>query len=227
VGYYFLFEWRWDGQTPGKKALGLRVLHLDGSPLSLYGALVRNLLRIFDFLPMFYGAGAIIALLSPNNRRAGDLVAGTVVAREKHDATRQVLGIGAAADAFLASAQRPLATMGQNSAATALATTATTPGASTSVANLGPGAPEIVVDAFEAAPDLETLALRSRLKAGDWEMALDFARRRDTLAPAVRARLVGRLSQQLATKAGVDPGPDAEAFVMRVAAEAAQQSARV
>ncbi len=206
-GYYFAFEWLWDGQTPGKRALGLRVLHTDGSPLTLWGSLVRNLLRLFDFLPAFYAAGAVVALLGPNNRRVGDLVANTVVAREKHDATRQVLGIGQAADAFLW-AQNPLAA--SSAASTALTS----------------AREEAVADEFEAAPDLESLALRARLKAGDWEMALDFARRRQSLAPEVRARLAARLAQQLAAKAGIEPGAEAEAFVLRVASQALQQAAR-
>lgn len=213
-GYYFAFEWRWDGQTPGKRALGLRVLHTDGSPLTMWGSLVRNLLRIFDFLPGFYGAGALIALLGPNNRRAGDLVANTIVARERHDATRQVLGIGQAADAFLSSSQNPLQA----------------PSAASSTASIATGSvrerEEAGANEFEEAPDLESLALRTRLKAADWEMALDFARRRESLEPSVRVRLAQRLAQQLAAKAGVEPGADAEAFVLRVAGEAARQTAR-
>ncbi len=216
-GYYFAFEWRWDGQTPGKRALGLRVLHTDGSPLTMWGSLVRNTVRVFDFLPGFYGAGAVIALLGPNNRRAGDLVANTIVAREKHDATRQVLGIGQAADAFLLSAQNPLATANSAPAATS---------ATTSTSAHDEAAQPVAADEFEAAPDLEALALRARLKAGDWEMALDFARRRESLATPVRTRLAARLAQQLAAKANIEAGADAEAFVMRVASEALQQSAR-
>jgi uncharacterized RDD family membrane protein YckC len=204
-GYYFAFEWRWDGQTPGKRALGLRVLHIDGSPLTLWGSLVRNLVRIFDFLPLFYGFGAVITLLGPNNRRAGDLAAGTIVARERHDATAQVLGIAQAADAFLSSNSST-----HNSRTPAHA------------------APLESLDAVEASapPDLEIMALRSRLKAQDWELALDFARRRDTLPAAVRERLATRLAQQLAAKATLQLEGEPEAFVMRVAQEAARQSQR-
>lgn len=218
-GYYFAFEWRWDGQTPGKRALGLRVLHTDGSPLTMWGALVRNLLRIFDFLPGFYGAGALVALLGPNNRRMGDLVANTIVARQNHDATRQVLSIGQAAEAFLSSAQNPL----PDSVAAATSSVA----APTNI--MAPTVERLEAESneFEAAPDLETLALRARLKAADWEMALDFARRREGLAADVRTRLAARLAQQLAAKAGVEPGADAEAFVMRVASEASRRTARV
>jgi hypothetical protein len=49
-----------------------------------------------------YGAGALVALINPLNRRIGDMVAGTIVARERHDARNMVLDIDAAADAFLA-----------------------------------------------------------------------------------------------------------------------------
>ncbi|MDF2439633.1 MAG: hypothetical protein JWN98_617, partial [Abditibacteriota bacterium] len=103
-GYYLAFEWLWDGQTPGKRWLNLRVMMSNGMPLTPWAALVRNLIRIADFLPVGYGIGALLAIVNPNNRRAGDIVAGTVVAREKHDASHHVLSIAQAADAFLAQA---------------------------------------------------------------------------------------------------------------------------
>src|SRR4028119_2221389 len=80
-GYYFLFEWLWDGQTPGKRWLGLRVVQTSGMPITAWESLTRNLLRTVDFLPGLYGAGALVALINPLNRRIGDMVAGTLVAR--------------------------------------------------------------------------------------------------------------------------------------------------
>jgi uncharacterized RDD family membrane protein YckC len=110
LGYGFFFEWLCDGQTPGKRILGLRVMQMGGTPITAWEAMIRSLLRAVDFLPLFYGLGAAVALLSSNNRRIGDLVAGTVVARERHEsAIKHLTDIDAAAAAFLAScAQAPL-----------------------------------------------------------------------------------------------------------------------
>jgi uncharacterized RDD family membrane protein YckC len=119
--YHFLFEWLWDGQTPGKRWLGMRVLHTDGMPAGTWAIMVRNMLRFVDFLPASYGLGAFVALVNPHNRRIGDLVAGTVVARQKHDSSRKhVLDINEAADAFLTS----YAQMRQGQAAPAADSTA-------------------------------------------------------------------------------------------------------
>ena len=83
----FLLEWLamaafevWaDGATPGKRALGLMVLHDDGTPVGWPAALVRNLLRAVDFLPAGYGFGLAAMLLSRDFKRLGDIAAGTVV----------------------------------------------------------------------------------------------------------------------------------------------------
>ena len=84
---YFLIEWFypvvfevWRGATPGKKALGLVVLHDDGTPVNLANSITRNLLRFADFLPFLYAFGLICMLLSRDAKRLGDLAAGTVVA---------------------------------------------------------------------------------------------------------------------------------------------------
>jgi len=49
-GYFAVFEWVWRGQTPGKRWLKLRVIREDGRPISFFEAVVRNLLRLVDFL---------------------------------------------------------------------------------------------------------------------------------------------------------------------------------
>lgn len=83
------FEAAWHGQTPGKRALGLRVLNDDGTPVRWPAALARNLLRAVDFLPAFYGIGLLAMLASRDFKRLGDLAAGTVVV---HHADRAVRG---------------------------------------------------------------------------------------------------------------------------------------
>jgi uncharacterized RDD family membrane protein YckC len=77
--YPALFEVYAGGATPGKKALGLRVIHADGTPVDWPAALIRNLLRAADFLPVFYGFGLVAMLCNRDFQRLGDLAAGTVV----------------------------------------------------------------------------------------------------------------------------------------------------
>ena len=83
----FLTEWfypvLWEvyaaGATPGKKALNLKVVHANGAPVDWPVALIRNLLRAVDFLPVFYGFGLVAMLSNCDFQRLGDLAAGTVV----------------------------------------------------------------------------------------------------------------------------------------------------
>jgi uncharacterized RDD family membrane protein YckC len=82
--YFVIFEWLWNGQTPGKRWLKLRVIREDGRPITFWEAAVRNLLRIFDIMPFpFYSIGLISVFVSTRDQRVGDLVAGTVVVRER------------------------------------------------------------------------------------------------------------------------------------------------
>jgi uncharacterized RDD family membrane protein YckC len=81
-GYFAFLETLWRGQTPGKRAMGLRVMRDGGFPLDGRAALVRNLLRIVDFLPMFYAVGMTAIFLSSRGKRIGDYAAGTLVVRE-------------------------------------------------------------------------------------------------------------------------------------------------
>lgn len=77
--YPVVFEAMWGGQTPGKRAMRLRVVRDDGAPVGWLGAFVRNLLRTVDMLPFGYAIGIASGLLDPWGRRLGDIVAGTVV----------------------------------------------------------------------------------------------------------------------------------------------------
>ena len=82
-GYFMLLEGLGGGRTPGKRALGLRVVHAGGEPLSLRGAVLRNLLRVVDLQPAPSGlAGLACILVSRRAQRLGDLVAGTMVVRD-------------------------------------------------------------------------------------------------------------------------------------------------
>jgi len=81
-GYYAFFEIIWNGQTPGKRKVGIRVIKDDGRPLTPAESIGRNLMRIVDWLPLFYGVGIICAFFSKGNKRLGDLVVGSLVVRE-------------------------------------------------------------------------------------------------------------------------------------------------
>ena len=86
-GYFAIFEWLWNGQTPGKRLLKLRVIREDGRPVTLWEAAARNLIRLFDMMPWvgipFYSIGLISVFASSRDQRVGDFVAGTVVVRER------------------------------------------------------------------------------------------------------------------------------------------------
>jgi uncharacterized RDD family membrane protein YckC len=84
-GYYAIFEALWKGQTPGKRWAGIRVIKDSGRPINAFEAIARNLVRIIDFLPGFYGVGVVTMLLNAKNRRVGDYVAGTLVVHESSD----------------------------------------------------------------------------------------------------------------------------------------------
>jgi uncharacterized RDD family membrane protein YckC len=82
-GYFAIFEVLWNGQTPGKKKEGLRVIKDSGRPITPAEAIGRNLMRIVDQLPALYAVGICCVLLSRQNKRLGDFVAGTIVVHEK------------------------------------------------------------------------------------------------------------------------------------------------
>jgi uncharacterized RDD family membrane protein YckC len=79
--YFVLLEWLWQGQTVGKRLYGLRVIRDDGAPAGFVAVLVRNVIRIVDFLPLFYGLGLLMIIFTSRSQRLGDLAAGTYVVR--------------------------------------------------------------------------------------------------------------------------------------------------
>ena len=87
----FLLEWFYPvafelsraAATPGKRAMNLRVVMDDGMPVTLAASLLRNLLRVVDFLPMLYLTGVLSMLWRADFKRLGDVVAGTLVVHDK------------------------------------------------------------------------------------------------------------------------------------------------
>ncbi len=105
-GYFIWFETRWNGQTPGKRQLGLRVIRDGGYPINIFAAIIRNLVRVMDGMPlvavglvMFGVFGhepglaamgglcillpVLCLLLSGRYQRIGDFVAGTMVVKQR------------------------------------------------------------------------------------------------------------------------------------------------
>lgn len=83
-GYFVYFEGLRDGQTPGKRRMGIRAVHAGGYPLTLRGAVIRNLLRLVDMQPaVSWAVGGLAMLLHPRTRRLGDMAADSLVVRER------------------------------------------------------------------------------------------------------------------------------------------------
>lgn len=88
---YFALEWLYPvlfellpaGATPGKRAMGLKVVMDSGLPVTPAASLVRNLLRVADFMPVFYAFGVACMALRADFKRLGDLAAGTLVVYTK------------------------------------------------------------------------------------------------------------------------------------------------
>jgi uncharacterized RDD family membrane protein YckC len=81
-GYFNFFEWLWNGQTPGKRLLHLRVIKVDGSPVSAVDVLLRNLSRPIDTLGPMGLLGLLMIFVSRKAQRLGDLMARTLVIHE-------------------------------------------------------------------------------------------------------------------------------------------------
>jgi uncharacterized RDD family membrane protein YckC len=80
LGYFILLEWRF-AATLGKRKMRIRVLTAQGAPIGIRESLVRNLLRLIDYLPGGYLLGGIVAIASSRSQRLGDMAAGTIAVR--------------------------------------------------------------------------------------------------------------------------------------------------
>lgn len=117
--YPVLFEVLFQGQTPGKLSLGLRVVNSDGTPIGWSASIIRNLLRVADLLPFFYVAGIVSILSSDKMQRLGDLAAGTLVVNVRRAKLALVLpqqaGATAARIALRADEQRAILSFAERS----------------------------------------------------------------------------------------------------------------
>jgi uncharacterized RDD family membrane protein YckC len=83
AGYFLISEAAWNGQTVGKRSVRLRVVGDQGEPITLGQATIRNLVRIIDFLPLFYAVGVVAMFSNSRSKRLGDFAAGTIVVRDR------------------------------------------------------------------------------------------------------------------------------------------------
>ncbi|MHA2647515.1 MAG: RDD family protein [bacterium JZ-2024 1] len=78
-GYFIFFEIRWNGQSIGKRRMNIRVIKEGGFRLDFTSSVIRNVMRVIDYLPFFYALGGALVALTPHHRRLGDIAAGTIV----------------------------------------------------------------------------------------------------------------------------------------------------
>lgn len=91
-GYHMFFEVRCRGQSPGKRLCGLRVVDSRGLPITFQQSFVRNVVRMLDNVPVFYGLGGLVCMTDRRRRRLGDIIADTLVIEEHRavDPTRAI-----------------------------------------------------------------------------------------------------------------------------------------
>jgi uncharacterized RDD family membrane protein YckC len=89
--YPVMFELRRDGATPGKRAMGLKVIMDNGLPVTPAASMIRNLLRFADMMPTAYGAAVVCMLTRSDGKRLGDLAAGTLVVHLPRPAPKATL----------------------------------------------------------------------------------------------------------------------------------------
>ncbi|MEM8639302.1 MAG: RDD family protein [Cyanobacteria bacterium P01_G01_bin.54] len=97
VGYFVFFEVWWQGQTPGKRWVNIRVIQANGRPARLPQALLRALLRPIDDISFL---GAVVILLNRQEKRLGDWIAGTVVIQEETTTAAAKISLSAAAQSL-------------------------------------------------------------------------------------------------------------------------------
>ncbi|TLY64568.1 MAG: RDD family protein [Gammaproteobacteria bacterium] len=85
--YHFVLEVAMHGRTPGKRMAGVHIVTRDGAPPSVGALLTRNVFRLVDSLPLFYGVGLVMTMLTSDHVRVGDVAAGTLLVYDHADVT--------------------------------------------------------------------------------------------------------------------------------------------
>ena len=194
-GYFALFEAFDHGRTPGKRVAKIRVIHQSGRGINFVEALARNLVRFVDYLPGFYAVGVVTIFISKRNQRLGDMVAGSLVVRDRE-------------------VDAPSWNQNSTQALSLRSPDASSPFAPTVPPAANPGAwgePHLRVTL--PAPAL------AKLSAADLEVLEGFFARRLDMDLTTRAALAGRIAQALCAKSGlvIPSGTSTETFLEAVA----------
>lgn len=193
-GYFALFEAFDHGRTPGKRVAKIRVIHQSGRGINFLEALARNLVRFVDYLPGFYAVGVVAIFISKRNQRLGDMVAGSLVVRDREvDAPHWDQNSSRTLTLHMPEVAPPMP-------------------ASYSEAGVGQwSAPHLRV--VLPAPAL------AKLSAVDLEVLEGFFARRLDMDLATRSALAGRIAQALCAKSALAIPPDTsvETFLEAVA----------
>jgi len=179
-GYFALFEAFGNGRTPGKRVARIRVIHQSGRGINFVEALARNLVRFVDYFPGFYAVGIVAIFLSRRNQRLGDMVAGTLVVRDREVDSPH----------WGESAARTF------TAPTLIAGSPITPAGSSGT---GPGS-------WDGPPHLRVVLpapALAKLSASDLEVLEGFFARRLDMDLTTRAALAGRIASALCAKSGL------------------------
>jgi len=204
-GYFALFEAFGNGRTPGKRVAHIRVIHQSGRGVNFVEALARNLVRFVDALPSFYAIGVVTIFLSKRNQRLGDMVAGTLVVRDREVDSPQ---------------------WSQNSSRTITAPAlAYDAGSGSGLATSAPAAP----GPWGGPPHLRVVLpapALAKLSASDLEVLENFFTRRFDMDLTTRAALAGRIATALCAKSGLEIPADTtvETFLEAVAHQFREQA---
>ncbi len=107
--YHIVLEITLHGRTPGKRMAGIHIVARDGSSPSVGALLTRNVFRLVDSLPLFYGVGLVATLATKDHVRIGDMAAGTLLAYERTDIVLPRLPAGQARARILGTADAEVA----------------------------------------------------------------------------------------------------------------------
>jgi hypothetical protein len=211
-GYYICFEWLNHGQTPGKQVARIRVVQLDGSPVSALPAVVRNLVRVIDFLPGGYGVGLIVMFTNDQSRRLGDFAAGTLVVR--HQGEIRLADVLTPASAIQNSA------LDRTASNTESSTENNTANDSVRANGDMPTVPAAIPLDDNLPADQDWRGVR-RLSSADYELVQQTLQRSETgrLDPA----LVTRVAGAIATKVGILPSSYAKLATESVTQDVTQE----
>jgi uncharacterized RDD family membrane protein YckC len=202
-GYFALFEAFSNGRTPGKRVAKIRVIHQSGRGINFVEALARNLVRYVDGLPSFYAVGIVVIFLSRRNQRLGDMVAGTLVVRDREVDSPH----------WGESASRTF------TAPTLIAASPITPAGSSLTSP----------DSWDRPPHLRVVlpaTALAKLSGSDLEVLESFFERRLDMDLVTRAALASRIASALCAKSGLAIPQDTsvETFLEAVAHQFREQA---